>query len=156
MTQFCAEPGCHVLVSQGWCPAHTRHARVPGYAEIHRWYTSVRWLRLRADVLRAEPFCRSCLGEGRNTLTTDIDHVIKHEGDPVLLGSRQPTGSVQAVSHREDGARRLMGKLHWDRKTWGETAFENHLISLGFLRVFRERRKRVTPLDPPNQGRNGL
>ena len=84
--QFCGEPGCGVLVSSGWCPAHTRHQRGgAAFATVHRLYTSARWLRLRADVLRDEPFCRVCRLEGRNVLTIDIDHVVLHRGDAITF-----------------------------------------------------------------------
>jgi 5-methylcytosine-specific restriction protein A len=79
--QFCQEPGCGVLVSAGRCPTH---APAPGRGlEVHRWHGTARWRRLRADILRRDPFCRACRVEGRRTLTVDIDHIVRHEGDPV-------------------------------------------------------------------------
>jgi len=85
--QFCSEPGCGVLVPRGRCPAHTprdRHA-LASYAATHRWYGTEAWQRLRADVLRNEPFCRSCRAQGRKVLTAEIDHILKHDGDPGLF-----------------------------------------------------------------------
>jgi 5-methylcytosine-specific restriction enzyme A len=80
--QFCHEPGCRVLVARGRCAQHaSRGYGRPAYVQAHRWYVSRAWLRLRAEVLREEPFCRTCLEQARNVLTTDIDHIIKHDGD---------------------------------------------------------------------------
>ena len=81
--QFCSEPNCSVLVQRGRCPVHAPRSRDPHYAEVHRWFGTVAWLRLRAQVLRAEPFCRHCRQQGVNTVATDIDHIVRHAGDRV-------------------------------------------------------------------------
>lgn len=88
--QFCSEPGCGVLVSTGRCETHAPRARLTriDYAKVHRWYVSTRWQRLRLDVLQAEPFCRSCRDRGVKRLTIDVDHIRKHDGDPVLFWNR--------------------------------------------------------------------
>ena len=89
--QFCGEPGCGVLVPSGRCATHAprdRYAR-PGYAATHAWYGSLRWRLLRAEMLRAEPFCRVCRADGLNVLTQDIDHITKHDGDPALFWNRE-------------------------------------------------------------------
>jgi len=104
--QFCPEPGCSALVSSGWCPAHTRHQRGgAAYAAVHRLYTSARWLRLRAEVLRAEPFCRACQAQGRRTLTAEIDHVRKHEGDPGRFWDRSNLQGLCKACHTAKTAR---------------------------------------------------
>jgi 5-methylcytosine-specific restriction protein A len=88
--QFCREPGCGVLVPSGTCAAHAPRARLTRevYAQAHRWQCSTRWLRLRAEVLQDEPFCRHCRQAGRRSLTVDIDHIVKHDGDPVRFWDR--------------------------------------------------------------------
>lgn len=90
MTQFCAWPGCPALVPFGKCAAHAPRQRllVQDYAKVHRWYGSARWQRLRRDVLQTDPFCRSCADRGRHVLTIDVDHIRKHDGDPVLFWDR--------------------------------------------------------------------
>lgn len=91
--QFCSEPGCGVLVSSGRCEKHAPRAQArllrPVYAQAHRWYTSVRWQRLRLEVLQEQPLCRSCLALGRKVVTSDIDHIRKHAGDEVLFWDRR-------------------------------------------------------------------
>jgi 5-methylcytosine-specific restriction protein A len=88
--QFCREPGCGVLVSSGRCETHAPRARLTqlDYKKVHRWYVSTRWLRLRAEVLQLEPFCRACRASGRKVLTVDIDHIRKHDGDDRLFWDR--------------------------------------------------------------------
>jgi len=99
--QFCSEPGCGVLVRNGRCVAHAPRARLTqlAYAKAHRWYGSARWRRLRADVIQVEPFCRACLVAGRQTLTHDIDHIRKHEGNPVLFWDRANLQGLCKVCH---------------------------------------------------------
>jgi len=89
-SQFCSEPGCGVLVPFGKCDAHRPRARLADvdYAQVHRWYGSARWQALRRDVLQADPFCRSCRDRGVKALTVDIDHIVKHDGDPLRFWNR--------------------------------------------------------------------
>lgn len=88
--QFCNEPGCGVLVPNGRCPTHAPRGRLTrqDYAKVHRWMVSARWLRLRAQALRDEPFCRQCRARGRKVLTVDIDHIVKHNGNAVRFWDR--------------------------------------------------------------------
>jgi 5-methylcytosine-specific restriction protein A len=107
MTQFCGEPGCGVLVTSGRCQAHTSRARLTqlAYAKAHRWYCSARWQRLRAEVLRDEPFCRSCLANGRKVITSDIDHIQKHNGEAVLFWNRSNLQGLCKACHAVKTAR---------------------------------------------------
>lgn len=90
MMQFCGEPGCGALVPNGRCATHTPRDRYtrPVYAATHAWYGSLRWRLLRAEMLRAEPFCRACRADGHHVLTHDIDHITKHAGDPAKFWDR--------------------------------------------------------------------
>lgn len=89
MTQFCAEPGCGALVPNGRCPTHRRGfaESAPVYAG-HHWYDTARWRRLRWDVFRSEPFCRVCRMAGERRLATEIDHIVKHDGDKARFFDR--------------------------------------------------------------------
>jgi 5-methylcytosine-specific restriction protein A len=102
--QFCTEPGCGVLVLSGRCPEHTRY-RYPEAARVHRWYSSTRWLRLRLQVLQDQPLCRHCGQRGRKTLTEDIDHIVKHDGNPQLFWDRTNLqGLCKACHSRKTGS----------------------------------------------------
>jgi len=105
--QFCGEPGCGVLVSSGRCAAHAPRARLTRevYAKAHRWYVSARWQCLRAEVLVDEPFCRTCRAAGRKVLTVDIDHIVKHDGDPVLFWNRTNLQGLCKACHTAKTAR---------------------------------------------------
>ncbi len=94
--QFCSEQGCGVLVSSGRCPAHAPRDRhdLASYARTHRWYSTSAWRQLRWDVLRADPFCGVCRAAGRRTVAIDIDHIVKHDGDPTRFWDR---GNLQGL-----------------------------------------------------------
>jgi 5-methylcytosine-specific restriction enzyme A len=105
--QFCSMPNCPNLVASGRCAAHApidRYAR-QAYAATHRWYGSQRWQDLRAAVLRAEPFCRACRAAGRLIVTTDIDHVVKHDGDPDRFWDRANLQGLCKACHSRKTAR---------------------------------------------------
>lgn len=101
--QFCGEPGCGVLVQGGKCPTHAPRAAArltrQVYAQAHRWYVSSRWQRLRADILRRDPFCRTCLLTGLRTLTVDIDHIHKHQGQALLFWDRENLQGLCKACH---------------------------------------------------------
>jgi 5-methylcytosine-specific restriction endonuclease McrA len=91
--QFCAQPGCPVLVKRGRCAphavlrAHTRPNR-----DTRRWYYRRDWLTLRDTVLTAAAYtCAQC---GQITAQLDVDHIVKHNGDPGLFLDR---ANVQAL-----------------------------------------------------------
>jgi 5-methylcytosine-specific restriction protein A len=93
--QFCNEPGCGVLVPRGRCAQHALVVQAVE-AQTRRWCKLVRWQRLREAVLRDDPFCRICRTHGRHTLTTEIDHILKHEGDPRRFWDR---ANLQGLCH---------------------------------------------------------
>ena len=81
MKRFCPVPGCSVLVPSGRCRTHAvqkEHAR-PNY-DLRRWYRTPRWKALRAQLLVQHAYtCASC---HRVHLDLEIDHVVRHDGDP--------------------------------------------------------------------------
>jgi 5-methylcytosine-specific restriction protein A len=104
--QFCGEPGCGVLVSSGRCATHVRTRPMAQRSAGHAWYSYAAWRRLRLDVLRDEPFCRVCRAAGRNTVATDIDHIVKHGGDRDRFFDR---GNLQSLCHRCHTAKTVRG-----------------------------------------------
>lgn len=89
-SQFCKAPGCSVLLPVGRlrCDSHARRDRVDSATLVKPWYRSARWSALRLEVIQAEPFCRACLTVGLRVLTVDVDHIRKHDGDPVRFWDR--------------------------------------------------------------------
>lgn len=51
-------------------------------------------MKLRLMVLRAEPLCRDCLGRGRTTAATDVDHII-----PLRDGGTNELSNLQPLCH---------------------------------------------------------
>lgn len=95
LMQFCAEHGCGELVPRGRCQKHlyTRDRARGTFRE--RGYTS-RWDRRSAHFRSIYPLCgmrpngqkpvmSQCYTEHRTTRATQVDHVIPHKGDPVLM-----------------------------------------------------------------------
>jgi len=96
--QYCATPGCPRLVPRGRCLAHARdaqHAR-PNYA-IRRWYRTARWKALRAQVVRDQAYrCAMC---GTLTLTLEVDHIRKHQGNPLHFWQRANLQALCGACH---------------------------------------------------------
>jgi 5-methylcytosine-specific restriction protein A len=101
--QFCAAPGCGVLVPKGRC---TLHARVKEQQrpnrDVRRWYYRDRWKRERERVLVECGYtCASC---GVIHSQLEVDHIVKHEGNPDLFWNRN---NLQALCsdchHRKTG-----------------------------------------------------
>lgn len=85
----CLEAGCLGYAERfGRCETHAapilaRQQSADRSAEAGRgFYFTTRWKRLRAAVLRAEPLCRHCAADGRPEPATDVDHIVRHQGDP--------------------------------------------------------------------------
>jgi 5-methylcytosine-specific restriction endonuclease McrA len=76
-------------------------------ADIRTWYRTPRWRALRAVVLRDQPFCPDCAADHRRVLTTDVDHIEKHHGDPQLFWNRQ---NLQAKCHAHHSAKTGRGE----------------------------------------------
>jgi len=79
----CAHIGCGALVRPPalYCPQHERQAH-----EEQRCYDRQRgnaaargydgnWQRVRARVLREQPYCEDCLRQGVATLATEVHHL---------------------------------------------------------------------------------
>jgi 5-methylcytosine-specific restriction enzyme A len=101
--QFCAAAGCGVLVAQGRCRLHARvKEQLRPNRVIRRWYYRDRWKRLREQVLVES--CYTCTQCGRVAHQLEVDHIVKHEGNPELFWNRQ---NLQALCtdchHRKTG-----------------------------------------------------
>lgn len=82
-SRFCAAPGCPVLVQRGRCAAHRIQERDRPNVDTRKWYRTPRWQALRAQKMAEAPFCAACEVEGRLERWTDLDHIVRHDGDPV-------------------------------------------------------------------------
>ncbi|MFC3079502.1 HNH endonuclease signature motif containing protein [Phenylobacterium terrae] len=75
--------------------------RSPEAKEWRKLYSRASWQRLRMARLRAEPFCRFCMDEGRVKLATVVDHINPHKGDEELFFDYENTQSL--CRHHHDG-----------------------------------------------------
>ena len=93
----CARPGCRMLTSESYCPAHKPKALRKESAAWHYLYTDPRygWRNRRQDQLLAEPWCRVCAANGIRTRATDVDHVVPHRGNVELFLK----GDLQSLCH---------------------------------------------------------
>lgn len=88
----CAYPGCSALVRRGYCEKHAAAAkkrfapRDQESRETHQLYGRA-WQRRRKVHLAAHPWCEDCLANGVHTPATDVHHVVRHKGDPVLFAT---------------------------------------------------------------------
>ena len=96
----CRVPGCPVL---GPCPTHdtTRDTGRTQRQPWRKWYYHARWIRLRAQVLQANPLCVHCQRDGRVEIATDVDHITPHRGDLHRFYDRVNLQGLCAVCHGE-------------------------------------------------------
>lgn len=91
---YCLHPRCSVLVVRGRCPAHA--VRRVNF-EVRKWYDLARWRHLRAQVLLEQAYaCAAC---GRVQVALDVDHIVKHDGDPVKFWDRANLQALCAACH---------------------------------------------------------
>lgn len=94
----CKYPGCRMVASEGWCPAHKPKVNRKESAAWHYLYTDPRyhWAERRTAQLLAEPFCRECSKRGDRVRAEDADHIVPHRGDVNLFTK----GDLQSLCHR--------------------------------------------------------
>lgn len=97
---YCTWPGCSAKVAGRFCRTHAaaQEHRRPNW-DVRRWYRTVQWKTLRADVLRTDPFCEDCRVNGAITLATEVHHRVRHEGDPEKFFDRARLGGLCAECH---------------------------------------------------------
>jgi 5-methylcytosine-specific restriction protein A len=72
--RYCLGRGCGNTVARGYCPQCQPQAdRGVHYGR--------RWGKARLAYLADHPFCVDCEREGKQTLATDVDHIIPHKGN---------------------------------------------------------------------------
>ena len=93
----CKHPGCRMVTSDGYCPAHKPKAARKESASWHHLYSDPRyhWAQRRTAQLLAEPFCRECSKRGLRVKATDVDHIVPHRGNLELFAK----GDLQSLCH---------------------------------------------------------
>jgi len=93
---FCVVPGCPELATKRRCRTHSvaREHERPNYA-TRRWYRTPAWKAMRARILREQAYrCADC---HQIVLHLEVDHVVKHDGDPRQFWNRV---NLQALCRR--------------------------------------------------------
>lgn len=96
---------------RGWArqgEARIGVARQGNIMKHRRLYDSVRWRKIRIQVLNEEPLCRICSKVGRVTAADTVDHIIPHKDDPVLFYDRDNLQSLCKLCH--DSAKQAQDK----------------------------------------------
>src|SRR3990172_9588656 len=91
----CSYPGCHTLIKSGRCADHRRAEVTYHNPERQRLYNTARWRSIRVAQLARDPWCAECLRANIYTEATDVDHLERHEGDPVSFFA----GKLQSLCH---------------------------------------------------------
>jgi 5-methylcytosine-specific restriction enzyme A len=82
--RVCTRPGCPVLTPHGRCGEHRIEQRVHGNRFTVGAYGRP-WRRLRDAHRARSPFCVECAKAGQVVVGTQVDHIVPHRGDRVLL-----------------------------------------------------------------------
>lgn len=111
MKKACNWPGCGELTDGGRCSKH--RAKVSQEVDARRGTAAARgygarWQRVRAAYLKAHPLCVKCLELGTMKAASEVDHIIPHCGDQVLMWEEKNFQSLCKSHHsaktaEEDG-----------------------------------------------------
>lgn len=111
----CAWPGCGAITAKRFCSHHEqeeyRRQDARRGSSGARGY-GARWRKLRAAVLREEPFCRECGVKGVRVAATEVDHIIPkplgtdaRENLQSLCTSHHSAKTMRQSVHQQGGVR---------------------------------------------------
>ena len=66
---------------------------------MHKLYKSARWRKMRAEQLRAHPYCQCPIHRGKRIPASVVDHKKPHRGDDRLFWSRANLQSMTKACH---------------------------------------------------------
>lgn len=106
----CAAPGCTLLVSTTYCPAHTPENKRPDDKErgtaSQRGYNT-RWRKYRIAYLAKHPLCAACEQAELLTPSTVVDHIKPHKGDSILFWEKSNHQALCKSCHDQKTAREV-------------------------------------------------
>ena len=97
--RYCVVPGCITRVASGRCAPHAvqlEHTR--RNRDVRKWYYTVAWAHLRQVVLTEAAYTCAVCGVVQQEL--DVDHILKHNGDPELFWNRMNLQALCATCHQ--------------------------------------------------------
>lgn len=99
-------PTCPTLLPQGVsrCPQHARtKEQLRPNREARKGYLTARWKRLRQQVLLEQGHtCAYCHGVFADL---EVDHIVKHGGDPVSFYAREGLQALCPACHHQKTGR---------------------------------------------------
>jgi hypothetical protein len=87
---------------RGRCARHARPVE-----DVRALYKTARWLRLRAAVLREQPWCPDCHARGVTRATQDVHHRLGHGGNVASFYARE---HLMGLCHPHHSARTARGE----------------------------------------------
>ena len=105
--RICTYSNCQRTTTDKYCVEHKpiiqeiQKARDKERGNANQRGYDVRWQDYRLIYLRHNPFCISCLKEGKHTEANIVDHVIPHRGDMVLFWDTKNHQSLCQPCHNK-------------------------------------------------------
>jgi 5-methylcytosine-specific restriction enzyme A len=100
--RYCSAPGCSSRVTAGYCPSHQPKRE-------HGVHYGRRWGKVRLEYLAEHPFCVDCERLGQQTLATEVDHIIPHNGRARLFWDRSNYQALCKSHHSQKTQREQTG-----------------------------------------------
>jgi len=97
---FCVVPGCaRFAEGRRRCRPHAVIVeRARPNRDTRRWYYLAAWKAIRLEVLRDQAYaCAAC---GQATETLEVDHIEKHDGDPIRFWDRANLQALCRTCHQ--------------------------------------------------------
>ena len=94
----CRHPGCHQLVSDGYCAAHQADGKAGTWSDPlrksrHERGYGTEWDKTRKRILsRDKGLCQVCLAKGLYTPAKEVDHIL-----PKAEGGSDDDANLQAI-----------------------------------------------------------
>lgn len=102
----CTYPGCHQLVrGSARCAKHSAKT-VERDPVVKKLYNSAQWKSIRVRQLAEHPWCAHCLVKGLHVPATEVHHLERHKGNPVLFYAG-PFESLCKPCHSAETAREV-------------------------------------------------
>lgn len=79
-------------------------------------YQTKEWRQARAEHLRLEPFCRTCMAHHVRTVATTVDHEPPHRGDERAFWDRRTYVSLCAMHHNQKTGHEVAARMSRKRE----------------------------------------
>lgn len=107
----CARPGCPEIVTSRYCAAHQseEYRRLDKRkGDKRQRYSTTRWRRFRAHILRKRPICQEC----HRAASNEVAHIIPWDDEPELAYDPDNVRALCKPCHSRESAER--------GERWGE------------------------------------